>query len=64
VFRGVFEHAQLGMCVGELDGRLIRVNQAFCRMVGYSEAELLNRTWMELTHPDDMGTALQDMVAL
>ena len=29
LFRGVFEHAQLGMCVGELDGRLILVNKAF-----------------------------------
>ena len=47
MFRGVFEHAQLGMCVGELDGRLIRVNQAFCRMVGYSEKELLEHVPVE-----------------
>ena len=59
-FRGVFEHAQGGMCVGGLDGRLMQVNAAFCRMVGYSEEELLARTWMELTHPDDIGPALRD----
>ena len=59
-FRGVFEHAQGGMCVGGLDGRLMQVNAAFCRMVGYSEEELLAKTWMELAHPDDLGPALKD----
>ena len=58
-FRSVFEHAQGGMCVGSLDGRLMQVNAAFCRMVGYSEQELLTKTWMELTHPDDIGPALR-----
>jgi PAS domain S-box-containing protein len=61
-FRGVFEHAQGGMCVGSLDGHLMQVNAAFCRMVGYSEQELLAKTWMDLTHPDDIGSALQDQV--
>ena len=59
-FRSVFEHAQGGMCVGRLDGRLMQVNAAFCRMVGYSEEELLAKTWMELTHPEDLGPALRD----
>ena len=58
-FRGVFEHAQGGMCVGGLDGRLIQANAAFCRMVGYSERELFDTTWMDLTHPDDRAPALQ-----
>ena len=59
-FRSVFEHAQGGMCVGSMDGRLMQVNAAFCRMLGYSEEELLAKTWMELTHPEDLGPALQD----
>ena len=41
-------------------GRLVQANEAFCRMVGYSEEELLGRTWMELTHPDDLDTALKN----
>ena len=48
------------MCVGGLDGRLMQVNAAFCRMLGYSEQELLAKTWTELTHPDDLGPALED----
>ena len=61
LFRGVFEHAQLGICVGGLDGRLIQANPAFCRMLGYSEQELLATTWMELTHPDDEPPFLRKM---
>jgi diguanylate cyclase (GGDEF)-like protein/PAS domain S-box-containing protein len=54
-FREVFEHAPIGMCVSGLDGRLIQANAAFCRMLGYSEKELLGTAWTELTHPDDLG---------
>jgi PAS domain S-box-containing protein len=58
-FREIFEHAPVGMCVTGMDGRYLQVNAAFCRMLGYSEQELLARTWMELTYPDDLGPALQ-----
>jgi PAS domain S-box-containing protein len=53
-FRGVFEHAPYGIIVAGLDGRFIQLNSAFCRMLGYSEQELMAKSWMELTHPDDV----------
>ncbi|HXN49513.1 MAG TPA: PAS domain S-box protein [Bryobacteraceae bacterium] len=53
-FREVFEHAPFGMLLAGLDGRFIRVNAAFCRMLGYSEQEMLGRQWAEFTHPDDL----------
>ena len=34
--------------------RWLQVNQALCDMLGYTEAELLARTWSELTHPADL----------
>ncbi len=58
-FREVFERAPFGMCVSGLDGRLIQVNAAFCRMLGYSEDELLSRTWAQVMHPDDVDVALR-----
>ena len=57
-FREVFEYAPFGMCVTGTDQRYIKVNEAFCRMLGYSEEELLAKTWGELTHPDDVEPSL------
>ena len=53
-FSYAFEHAATGMAVIGLDSRRLKVNSAFCRMLGYSEAEMLSRTIHELTHPDDV----------
>src|SRR4051794_12256192 len=53
-FRGVFEHSPFGVCVSGLDGRILQVNSAFCRMLGYSEQELSELTWAEISHPEDV----------
>jgi PAS domain S-box-containing protein len=53
-FHSVFENAPFSMCVNDLDGRITGVNATFCRLVGYSEQELLGRVWEELIHPDDV----------
>ena len=53
LFGEVFEHAPGGMCVGSLDGRFLRVNAELGRMLGYSEQELLSKTWDQVTHPED-----------
>ncbi len=34
-------------------GRFLRANAAMCKFVGYSEAALLARTVLDVTHPDD-----------
>jgi len=52
-FRGAFENSPFGMSLQSIDARYLRVNSTLCRMLGYSETELLNSTWPELTHPDD-----------
>jgi PAS domain S-box-containing protein len=59
-FREVFEHAQGGMCVSGLDVHLIQVNAAYCQIFGYSERELMETTWTQLIHPDDLENALGD----
>jgi PAS domain S-box-containing protein len=63
-FRGVFEHAPFGMTVSGLDGRFIQVNPALCRMLGYSEEELLNISWAELTHAEDRESSRQRLEQL
>ena len=53
-FGNTFEHAAIGMALVAVDSRRLRVNSAFCKMLGYSEAEMLARTVREITHPDDI----------
>ncbi len=54
-FRSAFEDAHAGMALGSLDTRFLAVNRAFCEMLGYTEQELLGKTSLELTHPDDLA---------
>lgn len=53
-FRKAFEYASTGKALVGLDGRMLRVNRAFCEMLGYSEDELLNASYRVITHPDDL----------
>jgi PAS domain S-box-containing protein len=55
-FEAVFEQALVGMAYVGLDGRWLRVNDAFCRIVGYDRTELRALHTWELTHPDDRVT--------
>jgi two-component system, sensor histidine kinase and response regulator len=57
-FRTAFDHAAIGMSLVALDGRFLRVNPALCRLTGYSESELLDKTFQEITHPDDLAADL------
>jgi PAS domain S-box-containing protein len=64
LFREVFEHAPFGMYVSGLDGGFRKVNAEFCRMLGYTEAELLATAWAEVIHPDDAAAFRQRMERL
>jgi two-component system, cell cycle sensor histidine kinase and response regulator CckA len=52
-FRSIFENAAAGMTTVAPDGRFLQVNPAFCRFVGYSREELLARSVLDVTHPDE-----------
>ncbi|UGB45555.1 EAL domain-containing protein [Frateuria edaphi] len=57
-FFGAFQHAAVGMALVRPDGRFLRVNEAVCRMLGYSEEEFLTLSIADVTHPDDYGNDL------
>jgi PAS domain S-box-containing protein len=48
-----YEHAAIGISEVDASGRLMRVNETVCRIIGYSAEELLNLTVFDVTHPDD-----------
>ncbi len=54
MFRAPFEDAAVGITVSATDGRLLRTNEAFCRIVGYSAEELAEIDVFSITHPDDV----------
>ena len=53
-FRKVFEEGPLGVALVGKDYHFVKVNNALCRMVGYSEAELLQKSFGDITHPNDV----------
>ena len=57
-FMSAFEHAAIGMALLTPEGRWFRVNRALCDLIGYSEVELLQQTFQDVTHPDDLGNSL------
>jgi diguanylate cyclase (GGDEF)-like protein/PAS domain S-box-containing protein len=52
-FRTAFEDAPIGVALVGLDRSHLRVNRAYCRMLGYSEEELLEKSHPEIIYPDD-----------
>ncbi|MGG6263742.1 PAS domain S-box protein [Leptolyngbya sp. AN03gr2] len=52
-FRRAFNGAPIGMSLVSLTGRFVRVNRTYCDLMGYTEEELLTRTFRDLTHPAD-----------
>jgi PAS domain S-box-containing protein len=58
-FRAAFDQAFVGMALADLKGRVLRVNDAFCRIVGYDAAELIGRDSSAYTHPEDVGRNLE-----
>jgi two-component system, cell cycle sensor histidine kinase and response regulator CckA len=58
-FSGAFEHAPIGMTLKRPNGPWLKVNRAFCNLVGYSESELLDRTFRDITHPDDIDATVE-----
>ena len=54
-FRASFDQAPIGAAIVSLDYRFQSVNDELCRLTGYSAAELTSRTFLDITHPEDMA---------
>ena len=62
-FRQAFEYAPSGMAIvemgGEEHGRLLRANDALCRLLGRPAAAMRRFSFADLVHPDDVGLLLR-----
>ncbi len=53
-FKSAFEHSSIGMALVSLDDRYLQVNQAACRLFGYSPEEMRELTTASVSHPEDL----------
>ncbi len=55
-FRAMFETAPIGIALMDTaDGDFLTVNPMFETIVGWTSEQLLQKTWQEITHPDDLS---------
>jgi PAS domain S-box-containing protein len=57
-FRRVFEEGPLGLALVGKDYRFLKVNSEFCQMTGYPEEELVQKTFADITHPEDIPASV------
>jgi diguanylate cyclase (GGDEF)-like protein/PAS domain S-box-containing protein len=63
-FEAAFNAAPHGVAIVGLDGTFLHVNQKLAAILGYSAAELVDITFQEITHPDDLDADLAQVDAL
>ena len=63
-FRTTFEQSAMGCAHLAISGEWLRVNQKLCDIVGYSREELLETTFQDITHPDDLAVDVAHMADL
>jgi PAS domain S-box-containing protein len=51
---GLFEGTAVGISVVDLNSRILRVNERYAEITGYTPEELLSLTFASFTHPDDL----------
>lgn len=54
IYKNTFENVQAGVAYLTTEGCFTRVNKYLCQMLGYSDAELRQLSYMQITHPDDL----------
>ncbi len=60
-FRQSLQHAPIGIALLAPDGRWLEVNDAVCRLFGYTREDLMSRTFQDITHPEDLENDLENV---
>ncbi len=57
-FRAMYDQAAVGVSLMGRDGRWVLVNQKLCEILGYTQDELLQRSFQDITYPADLDDSL------
>ena len=60
-FGSAFRDAAIGMALVGTDGRFLQVNRSLCEILGYSKEDLLEKTFQEITYPDDLRADIEQV---
>lgn len=64
-YRAIFELAGIGKMQTDLTtGRFVRVNRKFCEITGYTAEELLELSFADITHPDDVKASRESIAQI
>ena len=63
-YRAVFDNAVIGIDLLDQNGRILQVNRALSEMLGYSQEELRQLTFLDLTYPEDKEISSSNLEAL
>ncbi|MEA3208490.1 MAG: hypothetical protein QOE70_1547 [Chthoniobacter sp.] len=63
-FRSYFELGLIGMAITSRTKGCLEVNDELCRILGYERSELLQMSWAEITHPDDLAADVAQFTRL
>ncbi len=55
-FRSYFDLPLFGVTITSSNKIIMAVNPAMCKMLGYTEVELVGMSWVDTTHPDDLAS--------
>lgn len=54
LWKKTFINSPIGIAIASTTGKFVMVNQSLCELLGYTEEELCQYRWQDLTHPEDL----------
>lgn len=63
-FETTFMLASVGKAIVSPDGYILKANNSLCNMLGYTNEELLDKTFIDITHPDDLDKDINNVASL
>jgi len=59
-FRAIFEQAAVGVALlNTKTGKFLQLNNKYCNFLGYSKEEMLEKTFIDITYPEDVNTNIE-----